>query len=102
MHTRVGKSRSLAATHWTATACSSNLQPATANDRSNLQPVAAYSNLQPTTASNLQQQLTAAAAYSNSIVAASDDFAVSTEDAVTHQECPFITSNIYACKMPNI
>jgi hypothetical protein len=27
-------------------------------------------------------------------VAASDDFAVSTEDAVTHQECPFITSNI--------
>jgi hypothetical protein len=77
-----------------ATACNSNLQPATANDRSNLQPVAAYSNL--------QQQLTAAAAYSNSIVAASDDFAVSTEDAVTHQECPFITSNIYVCKMPNI
>jgi hypothetical protein len=27
-------------------------------------------------------------------VAASDDFAVSTEDAVTHQECLFITSNI--------
>jgi hypothetical protein len=27
-------------------------------------------------------------------VAASEDFAVSTEDAVTHQECPFITSNI--------
>jgi hypothetical protein len=52
MHTRVGKSRSLAAAHWTAsnlqqqlTACSSNLQPATTN-------------------------------YSNSIVAASDDFAV--------------------------
>jgi hypothetical protein len=76
MHTRVGKNRSLAAAHWTtsnlqqqltaATACKSNLQPATANDRSNLQPVAAYSNLQPTTASNLQQQLTAAAAYSNS------------------------------------
>jgi len=38
MHTRVGKSRSLAAAHWTAsnlqqqlTACSSNLQPATTN-----------------------------------------------------------------------
>jgi hypothetical protein len=57
MHTRVGKSRSLAAAHWTATACSRNLQPATANDRSNLQPA---------TASNLQQQLTAAATYSNS------------------------------------
>ena len=60
-----------------------------------------------------QQQLTAAAAYSNNnpqqqldaephsqhrgrsnIVTASDDFAVSTEDAVTHQECLFITSNI--------
>ena len=27
-------------------------------------------------------------------MAASEDFAVSTEDAVTHQECPFITSNI--------
>ena len=81
MHTRVGKSRSLATAHWTA--------------------------------SNLQQQLTAAAAYSNNnpqqqldaephsqhrgrsnIVAASDDFAVSTEDAVTHQECLFITTNI--------
>jgi hypothetical protein len=35
---------------------SSNLQPATA----------CSSNLQPATASNLQQQLTAAAAYSNS------------------------------------
>ncbi len=122
MHTRVGKSRSLAAAHWTATVCSSNLQPATANPqqpatcnsqlaatcnlqqptRSNLQPAAASdrSNLQPATAcnSNLQQQLTAAAAYSKSIVAASDDFAVSTEDAVTHQECPFITSNIYMCE----
>jgi hypothetical protein len=63
--------------------------------------------------SSLQQQRTAAAAYSNSnrqqqldaephsqhtrrsnTVAASEDFAVTTEDAVTHQECLFITSNI--------
>ena len=113
MHARVGKSR-----NWLQPAATCNLQqPA----RSNLQPATAYSNLQPATANNLQQQLTAAAAYSNNnpqqqldaephsqhrgrsnIVAASDDFAVSTEDAVTHQECPFITSNIYACKVPNI
>jgi hypothetical protein len=84
MHTRVGKS--------------SNLQPTSA---SNLQPASA-SNLQPTSASNLQQQLTAAAVYSNNnpqqqldaephsqdrgrsnIVAASEDFAVTREDAVT-------------------
>jgi hypothetical protein len=58
MHTRVGKSRSLATAHWTASnlqqqltaaAAYSNLQSATANDRSNLQPTAAYSN------SSLQQ-----------------------------------------------
>jgi hypothetical protein len=90
MHTRVNKSRSLAAAHWTATACSSNLQPATA-------ATAATCSLQQ---QPIRQQQPAAAthwtaaAYSNNIVAALDDFAVSTEDAVTHQECPFITSRI--------
>jgi hypothetical protein len=62
MHTRVGKSRSLAAAHWTA----SNLQQQlTANNRSNLQPTTACSsNLQPATtndsSSSLQQQQPAA------------------------------------------
>jgi hypothetical protein len=70
MHTRVGKSRSLATAHWTA----SNLQQ-------QLTAAAAYRNLQPATtndsSSSLQQhQPTATAAYSNSIVAASDDFTV--------------------------
>jgi hypothetical protein len=54
MHTRVGKSRSLATAHWTA----SNLQQ-------QLTAAAAYRNLQPATTND-----------SNSIVAASDDFAV--------------------------
>ncbi len=80
MHTRVGKSRSLAAAHWTASnlqqqltaaAAYSNLQSATANDRNNLQPATASQqqpatcNSQPAATCNLQQ-LTAAAAYSNS------------------------------------
>jgi len=43
MHTRVGKSRSLATAHWTA----SNLQQ-------QLTAAAAYSNLQPATASPQQ------------------------------------------------
>jgi hypothetical protein len=95
------------------TGCSPQ-QPATCNSQpaatcnlqqpasSNLQPATAYSNLQPATANNLQQQLTAAAAYSNNnpqqqldaephsqhrgrsnIVTASEDFAVTREDAVT-------------------
>jgi hypothetical protein len=50
MHTRVGKSRSLAAAHWTA----SNLQQQlTANNRSNLQ-LATASPQQPATYNSLQ------------------------------------------------
>ena len=67
MHARVGKSRNWlqpAATCNLQQPARSNLQPATVSS-SNLQPATAYSNLQPATANNLQQQLTAAAAYSN-------------------------------------
>jgi hypothetical protein len=71
MHTRVGKSRSLAAAHWTATVCSSNLQPATASPQ---QPATSSSIQQPATCS--LQQPTATAACSSNIVAASDNFAV--------------------------
>ena len=90
MHTRVGKSRSLATAHWTATVCSSNLQPATAslqqpticNSQRPRQPATCSSlqqpatcNSQPAATCNLQQP-TATAACSSNIVAASDDFAV--------------------------
>jgi hypothetical protein len=70
MHTRVGKSRSLAAAHWTASnlqqqltaaAAYNNLQPATARLQ---QP--ATCNSQPAATCDLQQPTTAAAAYSNS------------------------------------
>jgi hypothetical protein len=47
MHTRVGKSRSLATAHWTASNLQQQLTAATAYN--NLQPTAAYSN------SSLQQ-----------------------------------------------
>jgi len=58
----------------TAADSSSSLQqPATCNS----QTTATYNLQQPAVATyNLQQPTTAAAAYSNSIVAASDDFAV--------------------------